>query len=303
MEETATQHWDEILDSVNIYWQNFLQYLPRLAFAVIVLVITLMIATKIANIARRKLARKAKDPLFGRFVTTLFKYLLMGCCFILFLHILGLTGIAGSLLAGAGLSAIIFGFAFKDIAENFLAGIILAFDRPFRLNDTVRIGEETGHVMALNFRTTHLKTFDEKDVFIPNGKIIKDTLVNLTKDGFIRLDFLIGIGYENDINGALKLITKTCAEVEGVFSEREPFAAVEELAPSTVNIRLFFWSRTDDYKKGVVITKGSVIKTVKEALLANGFSLPADIKELKLYDKAPPIQLSVHNQGIQGRED
>ena len=84
---------------------------------------------------------------------------------------MGLNGVAKGLLAGAGLSAFIFGFAFKDIAENFLGGLILAFNRPFSLNDTIQIRDFTGHVKALNFRTTHIKTFDEKDVFY--GKVFE----------------------------------------------------------------------------------------------------------------------------------
>ena len=275
------------------YWQAFLHTLPRIAFALVILLVLVVVARQVSLLATARLNRKAKDPLFGRFVANLIRYTLLAGCLILFLHILGLTGIAGGLLAGAGISALIFGFAFKDIAENFLAGIILAFDRPFGLNDTVRIGEEIGHVMALNFRTTHVKTFDEKDVFIPNARIIKEPLVNLTRDGLIRLDFVVGIAYEDDISAAMALIVRETAVVEGVEADKKPFAVVEEMAASTVNIRVFFWSQTDDYKKGVLITKGEVMRRVKERLITNGFTLPANIQELKLYDKRTSIPVEV----------
>lgn len=300
MEEKTENFFNIIFQSLNSYWEGFLLVLPRIAFAIIILLVTWFIASKVSSLARAKLTGKAHDPLFGRFVANLIKYTLFICCVILFLHILGLTGIAGGLLAGAGISAIIFGFAFKDIAENFLAGIILAFDRPFSLNDTVRIGEEVGHVMALNFRTTHIKTFDEKDVYIPNSKIIKETLVNLTKDGIIRIDFLVGIAYEDDIAGALDLIRHTTEGVEGVLKDKKPFTVVEELATSTVNIRVFFWSETDDYKKGILITKSMVVKKVKEALIEEGFTLPANIQELKLYDKRTSIPVELISSSNQG---
>lgn len=293
MKEHATGYWSEIQQSISEYWQGFLHMLPRLAFALLLLFITLFIARQISKLAGNRLSNKAQDPLFGRFVTNLIKYALITACVILFLHVLGLTGIAGGLLAGAGLSALIFGFAFKDIAENFLAGIILAFDRPFTLNDTVRIGEQVGHVQALNFRTTHIKTFDEKDVFIPNAKIIKEPVVNLTRDGFIRLDFVIGIAYEDDIDKAIDIIIHAVAGVEGVWADRKPFAVAEEMATNTVNIRCFFWSQTDDYKKGVLITKSNVVATVKQVLTDKGFTLPANILELKVYDKRPAIPVSI----------
>lgn len=293
MKEEATGFWNEVLLAVADYWQAFLHVLPRLAFALVVGLLLVVLARQVSRLATARLSQKAKDPLFARFVANLIHYALLSGCLILFLHILGLTGIAGGLLAGAGLSALIFGFAFKDIAENFLAGIILAFDRPFGLHDTVRIGEEVGHVVALNFRTTHVKTFDEKDVFIPNARIIKEPLVNLTRDGLIRLDFVVGIAYEDDIAAAVALLVRETAKVEGVDAGRQPFAVVEDLATSTVNLRVFFWSQTDDYKKGVLITKGEVMRRVKESLVTQGFTLPANIQELKLYDKrrAFPVEL------------
>jgi small conductance mechanosensitive channel len=161
------------------------------------------------------------------------------------------------------------------------------------MNDTVRIGEQTGHVQALNFRTTHIKTFDEKDVFIPNAKIIKESVVNLTRDGIIRLDFLIGIAYEDDSEKALELIIATIASVEGVMTDKNPFAVVEEMATNTMNIRCYFWSETDDYKKGVLITKSKVVSTVKQALTEAGFTLPANVLELKMYDKRVDLPVSI----------
>lgn len=293
MKEEAKRILNEVLLAVSEYWQAFLHTLPRIVFALVVLLVLVLVARKVGQLATSRLNQKAKDPLFGRFVANMVRYALFAGCLILFLHILGLTGIAGGLLAGAGISALIFGFAFKDIAENFLAGLILAFDRPFRLNDTVRIGDEVGHVMALNFRTTHVKTFDEKDVFIPNARIVKEPLVNLTRDGLIRLDFVVGIAYEDDITSAVTNIVQEAAKVEGVYESKQPFAVVEEMATNTVNIRVFFWSQTDDYKKGVLITKSEVMRRVKESLTNNGFTLPANIQELKLYDKRNSIPIEV----------
>jgi small-conductance mechanosensitive channel len=76
-------------------------------------------------------------------------------------------------------------------------------------------------------------------VFIPNSKIIKKTLVNLTRDGMWRIDFLLGIAYEDDVSKALDLIVRTTKGIEGVMIEKEPFTVVEEMTTSTVNIRVF----------------------------------------------------------------
>ena len=276
---------NQIQRSFLIYWEWFLLALPRILLAVTILIIVFFLASYIHRLLKRKLNGKTHDPLFTDFIAKLSKFVFIIIGFILAMHTLGLTGVAGGLLAGAGISAFIFGFAFKDIAENFLAGIILAFNRPFSLNDTIKVQDVVGHVVTLNFRTLHIKTFDEKDVFIPNSMVVKETLTNLTRDGIIRLEFLVGIAYEDDIESAIELILKEVAQAEEILQEKKPFAVVEELAASTVNLRVFFWCATDDYKKGVLITKSNVIRRVKNILLDQGFTLPSDIHELKLYDK------------------
>lgn len=293
MDEQHLPFWQQVNQVLSGYWQGFIEILPRIVFALVLLIFIFFIAGTISRLLKRKLATRAHDPLFSGFLVKMAKVVLIICGIILSLHVLGLSGIAGGLLAGAGLSAFIIGFAFKDIAENFLAGIILAFNRPFALNDTVQIKEYAGHVKALNFRTTLIKTFDEKDVFIPNAVVLKEIVTNLTRDGWIRLDFLVGIAYEDDIAAASSLIIETIEKCEEVNTSQKPFTVVEELAVNTVNLRIFFWTDTDDYKRGVLTIKSAIMQKVKEALANNGFTLPANIVEMKLYDKRTSLPVEM----------
>lgn len=297
MKEDFQGFTTELLQALTRYWQQFILVLPRIAMGILVLVIVLFLASRISTMLQNRLTGKAHDPLFARFVARLAKFAFLVVGFIFILQVLGLSGVAGGLLAGAGISAFIIGFAFKDIAENFLAGIILAFNRPFALNDTIKLKDYVGHVKELNFRTTHIKTFDEKDVFVPNAMIIKEPLVNMTRDGMLRIDFAVGIAYEDDIKSAIDLILQTVSSNGEIRKDKPPFAVMEEMATSTVNLRIFFWVDTDDYKKGVLITKSAVLQSVKEALIGKGFTLPADIQELKLYDKRDAFPVSVVSNG------
>ena len=295
MKETAKSFTNGLMESMTLYWNKFLLTLPRLVMAIILLVIVFYIASYVAGLLRKKLAGEEHDPLFVRFISKITKVAVIICGVMLALQTLGLTGVAGGLLAGAGISAFIFGFAFKDIAENFLGGVILAFNRPFSLNDSVVIREFSGHIVALNFRTTHIKTFDEGDVFIPNSIVIKEPLTNLTRDGKIRLNFVVGIAYEDNIADAITTILEAMEPIADIKQEIKPFAVVEELSVSTVNLRVYFWADTFDYRKGVLEIKSAVIAGVKEALETKGFSLPADIQEIKLYDKKEPLPINILN--------
>lgn len=283
--------------SLEKYWDSLVDSLPRIVLALILLILVLFFAAKIKRFLIGRLTNKAHDPLFARFVAQLSKAVIVIVGLLLVLRVLGLTGIATGLLTGAGVSALVFGFAFKDIGENFLAGIILAFNRPFSMHDAVQVEGTLGYVIGLGFRVTHIKTFDEKDVFIPNATLIKETVTNLTRDGLLRMDFTVGIAYEDDIAEATQLIIEVTRETEGVLQTKAPFVVVDELAVSTVNLKVYFWTDTKDYRKGVLVTKGEVMRKVKETLSGNGIAMPANIQELKLYEKAEALPITLQNGG------
>lgn len=214
----------------------------------------------------------------------------------------GLGGIATGILTAAGASAVVLGFAFKDIGENFIAGIILAFNRPFDVNDTVEIGSNFGKVKAMEFRYTKLKTFDGKDVYIPNSDVLTTPVTNYTEDGFFRWNFIIGIAYEDNIEGAKATVMAALRSQPNVIedAEHENFVIEDELATSTVNLKVFFWVDTKDFRRMALTTKGNVVRAVKEALEDNGYYMPADIQEIKIYggnkDVDLPIRLSSPQQ-------
>lgn len=282
-------------NSIIDYWNSFVHSLPRIVFAILILVISYYLALYLSNLIRKKFVSIDYDPLFVNFLSKTTKVILIIIGIIFAMQTLGLSGVAKGLLAGAGISAFIFGFAFKDIAENFLGGLILAFNRPFNLDDTIMIRDFTGHVKALNFRTTHIKTFDERDVFLPNSIVVKEPVVNFTRDGKIRLDFMVGIAYEDDITKAIATIAKTIEPIATFEKNKKPFTVVEELATSTVNLRIYFWADTFDYKKSVMEIKSEVITKVKEVLVKEGFSLPSDIQEIKWYDSTKPFPIDILN--------
>ncbi len=284
---------EQVADAVHDYWQIFLDYVPLIGLGLIVLILSFLIAGWVSIIMKRNLSKRMDDPLLARFLSRVTKIALILVGLLLALRIMGAGGVAAGLLAGAGLSAFVIGFAFKDIAENFLAGIILSFNRPFDLNDTITVDGYTGQVISLDFRTSQIKTFDGKDIYIPNAILLKQPVTNYTRDGLIRLEFVVGIDYDDNIGEAIKLISDTLLEEDEVLKDNAPYVIVDQLATSTVNLRIYFWADTTDYKKGVNLLKGRVVASVKEALLAEGFGLPADIQELKIYKSDDPFPIRV----------
>ena len=274
-----------ISQSLTKFYNSLVDQLPGIFIGILIVVLGMLIATWISQFAQRRISLKTHDPLMSRFLGKAIKYTLITISIMLALKSSGLGGIATGILTAAGAGAVVLGFAFKDIGENFISGIILAFSRPFDIDDTVEIGENFGKVKALEFRYTKLKTFDGKDVYIPNSDVLTKPVTNYTEDGFFRWDFIIGIAYENNIQGAKDTILKALRQEPNVIEdlEHENFVIVDALATSTVNLKVFFWVDTKDFRRMALITKGNVVRNVKESLVEAGYYLPADIQEIKLY--------------------
>ncbi|MBX2983544.1 MAG: mechanosensitive ion channel family protein [Flavobacteriales bacterium] len=297
MQHTFSDITNALVLSFQRSWYAFLDQVPAILLAILIVAVGFLLANKLAGVGRKVIERRSQDPLMTNFLTKTIK-LVLGVIVVMFgLRVAGLGGIATGLITAAGASAIIIGFAFKDIGENFISGIILSFNRPFNLNDTVEVGGIFGKVVAMEFRYTKLKTFDGRDVYIPNSDVVKKPVFNYTEDGFFRVEFVAGIAYEDKIDDARELILKTVRSCDGVVEDEahEVFVAVDELAVSTVNLMVRFWVETKDYRKRSLMIRGSVITEVKQALEANGFSLPADIQEIKLYGGQSSIPVSISN--------
>lgn len=286
----------KIQESLSNYYDYFIEIIPRIALGIFIVIIGILLAQLITNFYRSKFLKKANDALMARFLAQAVKTILIIITIMLALEAAGLSNIATGLLTAAGGAAIILGFAFQDIGKNFLAGIILAFNRPFNINDTIKITDIFGKVKALNFRYTHIKTSDGRDIYIPNSDVLTKPVENYTADGFYRNEFIVGIGYEDNIESAKQLILDVIQSHPDVIQNdinHENFVVETELAASTVNLKVFFWVNTVDYRVSSRILRGIIIKNVKEALSDAGFNLPADITELKLYGNEEDIPLKV----------
>ena len=284
-----------ITHSLKQFANEFIEMLPGIGLGILIIVIGLLLGTWVGNIFKHRIERKAADPLMSKFLARAVKIVFILIAIMLALKAAGLGGIAAGILTAAGASAVVLGFAFKDIGENFIAGVILSFNRPFNIDETVMIGNNFGKVKELSFRYTKLKTFDGRDVYIPNSDVLTTPVTNYTEDGFFRWDFIVGIAYEDDISGAKETILHALNNEPMVVEddEHQNFVIEEELATSTVNLKVFFWVDTKDFRRQALITKGNVVRKVKEALVAAGYNMPSDIQEIKLYGGQKDIPIRI----------
>ncbi|WP_287060499.1 mechanosensitive ion channel family protein [Algoriphagus sp.] len=276
------------LDIFQTDWEGIEALLKTIGLSLAILLAFYFLANVLQKFLRKRLLVRMDDPLLANFLSVVFRLIIILLGFLLVFRIIGLTGLVSGLLAGAGITAFVIGFALKDIGENFLAGILLAFKRPFKVGDTVDINGIRGVVLNLNLRDTQIKTPDGKDVFIPNATIIKNPLVNFTIDGFLRYDFIVGLDYGSDYQVARALILEAIQKVPGVLMDtKTPKVWVSELAESTLNLQVAFWVDTFDRKIADLEVKSQAIIQVLTTLEKAGYNLPARVLEIKNYRDQP----------------
>jgi len=267
------------------YYDSIIAVLPKFVLAIIAFTILFSIANRSRNIVNDRLTKRMDDPLLAQFIARMVKIAIVLLSIMLVLKIIGLGDIAAGILTGASVSAVVVGFAFKDIAENFLSGIMLAFNRPFRVGDTVELNDIKGKVVALNMRTTHIKSFDGKDIYIPNANVIKNPVINYTIDGFMRQEFTIGLDYGSNVDGAIDILKNTIMKVDGIIKEGKiPSVHIKDLNTSTLDITVQYWLDTFDPKYSGVVIRTNAVNRSLVALEQAGFYMPGDVVELKNYN-------------------
>jgi small-conductance mechanosensitive channel len=170
-------------------------------------------------------------------------------------------------------------FAFQDILENTLSGILLLFRQPFRSGDQITVMDRSGTVEGITIRETKLTTYDGELVVIPNRDVYKNVINVHTHHEDHRLEFVVGIADENDPAEAIEVIDDALARVPNVHRKPSPLAIVSELGTSTVDITVSFW--TNAHRLESMTTRDSAIRAVKRALEQADIEMPAEIIALQ----------------------
>ncbi len=261
--------------------------LPLVALALVIIPLAGYAASLVSRLTEWLLQDRVSSPFLRRVLarTVAIPVFLVGLYVVL--QIAGLTQLAVSILGGAGVFGIIVGFAFRDIAENFLASLLLSIRQPFRRGDYIRVGEFEGIVQSMNTRSTLLLSTEGNHIQIPNAAIFKSTIVNYTTAPARREILEVGIGYDDSIAEAQQVILDVLEAHPAVLADpEEPLVLVESLGAATVNLRAYFWF--DGHAYSVYRVRSALLRLIKQALTENGISMPDEAREI-VFPKGVPL--------------
>jgi len=263
---------------------SFIQQLPYIAIAILVFALFYMGARLTCRVIRHFTEKRRKHRNVGLVLGRLAEgaLLLVGVLVALVIAVPSFQ--PGQLIQILGISSVAIGFAFRDILQNFLAGILLLLTEPFRLGDQIVVGSFEGTVEEIQTRATSIRTYDGRRVVIPNSDLFTQSVIVNTAFSSRRLQYDIGIGYGDDIGKAKEVIVDALRRVHGVVHDPAPEALVVDLAGSSVNIRARWWIdpplRTD-----VVASMDDALHAIKEALVAEGIDLPFPTRHVLFHDQ------------------
>ncbi len=286
-----------VLESLRADWEALLRFAPRFFYGLLLLVLFLaagrFAGRVVARVLRRTQRYRANESFFRHAVSWSFAALGL----LLALGLMGFEGIAASLLATGGVVAIVLGFAFREIGENFLAGFFLTFSRPFEVNDLIKTGDLTGMVRSIELRHVHIRTFDVCDVYVPSSQIFREPLFNYTRDGLRRPSFTVGVAYHDEPEAVVALLARTVAHVDDVLAEPASFVSIKEFGAQYVEYEIFFFIDVNKSDRGYVAVRNDVKVACWRALRDAAMTFSTDVTTGLVIDSVPSLEVSVERKG------
>lgn len=281
-------------------WESFIYRLPGLGLGIVVMLVCIMVATPLSRILVKPLTRTTTSPLLRSVIQRSISLVLILLGIYLFLFLAGLTGFAIAVVSGTGVVGLILGFAFRDIAENFISSLLLTIQRPFRIGDIVQINEFTGIIQKVTARATTLVDFDGNHIQIPNAIIYKGVIKNLTANPLMRGNFVIGVGYDSNIQQAQQIAQSVIALQENVLKDPEPQVLINTLGASSYNVKVYFW--VDVEKTSVLKMASLLMRNIVEAYTRSGISMPDDARE-RVFPQGLHIAMQAQRDDVSKMDD
>jgi len=278
--ESVSTAWGKIQAMTN----SLIALLPNMVLALIVFAIFWFAARALKLLVRRLTRRHRQARNLGLVLGRLSQGVVILVGLFVALSIVIPSFKVGDLVQLLGISGVAIGFAFRDILQNFLAGILILLTEPFQIDDQIVFKSFEGTVEEIQTRATTIRTYDGRRVVIPNSELFTNSVtVNTTWENR-RMEYDVGIGYGDDIDRAKQLIMEAIANLEDVLKEPSPDVLVMELAESTVNIRVRWWI-SPPRRADALDTRDKVLTAIKNKLTANGIDLPFPTQQILFHDQ------------------
>lgn len=274
---------DTVANSFNNLISSGIEAVPGIISAIIILVLTRFAAEFVVQVAEKigsqALKSRSLQVLLAKtsYVATWFAGLLLA-------GVVAFPGLRlGDVIATLGLGSVAIGFAFQDIFKNFLSGILLLVQEPFRINDQIIVGDYEGTVEAINIRTTQIRTYQGERVLLPNSTVFTSAVQVRTAFNHRRTDLGVGVDYNTPLPKAKAILLQTVDGVEGVLASPEIEVDLVNFGDSSIDLVVRYW--TSPSQAIVRRVQSQVIIAIKAAFDEADINIPYPIRTVYHYDQ------------------
>jgi small conductance mechanosensitive channel len=273
-----------LIEELHRWLESGIKALPNLLMAILILVITALLASFIFKMSSSVFSRSTRNKAALQLVQKVLFVAVWSVGFFIALGVLNLDKTVTSLLAGAGVLGLALGFAFQEIAANFVSGVLIAFQEPYRIDDIVEVESYIGTVKTIELRSTTITTFVGLDVIVPNKDMYTKALINYTTTPRRRLDLEVGVSYSDDLRKIKDPVTKAIEHIPGRIASEPINVFFTEFGDSSINFVLQVWldfPANNNYLR----FRNEAIMCIKEAFDREGITIPFPMRTLDFDQK------------------
>ncbi len=282
-----------LADQMESFLEGFVRSLPNIAVAIVLLIVTWVVARVIRRVLGRALkAARVRNALI-ELAQTLANIGVWIFGILITMSVLFPSVKPSSILAALGVGGIAVGFAFKDIFENFLAGVMILLRKPMRLGDFIECEGVEGKIEEILIRDTYVRQNDGQLVLLPNAMLFKNPVYIRTEKELRRYEIVAGVAYDADVDEAREVIRKAVADVDVVSRDKPIDVFAREFNSSSVDFTVRWW--TDSEQREMHQSRDKVIASVKRALDEAGIEIPFPYQTLT-FKEPLPIQSKPANE-------
>ena len=270
----------QVVKKIDSWALEAAQMLPNLLVAIIVIVLFWLVAVVTGRLVRRMVLRFSPYSHIARLIADISRLAVIAIGIILALSAMSLDRAVASMLAGVGIISLAIGFASKDIASDYLAGLIIHFTHPYRAGDIIKTGNFFGYVDLLELRVTICRTQQGQRVIIPNSKIISGEIINFTTLGMRRVDLTIAIDWAEDLARVESLGIQAVESLQEPWRnpERQVEFFYEKFDGTNMNFTLRFWTRPE--QQTYLKATSEALKAISRVFKENHVGMPSSTTSL-----------------------
>lgn len=254
--------------------------IPNVLTAILIVVISIYAGSGLSRLLKRVLKKQDAEPGVSHLLSQILKWTIISLGVIVALQrFFDVT----AFLAGLGILGFTIGFALQNIMQNFVSGIILLVQQPFKVGHVVGIAGYDGTVLKIGLRTTEMKTLDGRIVFLPNGDVLAQPIVNYTRADLRRVELPIGVAYDSDTEVIRAIILDELKNVKGYVQTPEPLVVFHTFGASSIDLTVYFWD--DTLVASPPAAKDEALTRIHQAFKKSNIEVPYPVQVVRTQER------------------